>query len=220
MYENKNSDDPSCDYPRHLGGARSAIARTAQMTTWFDDLMTEIEKKEQDRRLEMNKIRCDQVLQAISVLEERVAEISDVATKERAMIDEWEQSETSKLQRQVDWLARQLEFWIRSTDQKSVVLPHGSIFLRTGRPKVSVVDLEKFLPIGEKLELIREKPSEKQADLNAISAYIRRVGTPPPGIAFTPATVNFSYKTKGINNGKQQTEVGSDGDSVEAEVAA
>jgi hypothetical protein len=87
-----------------------------------------------------------------------------------------------------------------------------------GRPKVAVVDLEKFLPVGERLKLIREKPSAKEADLNAISAYIRRFGKPPPFIAYTPAVVNFSYKTKGSNDVEQQTEVGDSGctDQVEA----
>jgi hypothetical protein len=188
------------------------------MTSWFDDLMIEIEKKEEDRRIQMNKIRCDQVLQAISVLEVKIAEVNDIASKERAILDEWEQSQTSKLERQVDWLARQLEAFIRSADQKSIVLPHGSIHLRMGRPKVAVVDLEKFLPVGERLKLIREKPSAKEADLNAISAYIRRFGKPPPFIAYTPAVVNFSYKTKGSNDVEQQTEVGDSGctDQVEA----
>jgi hypothetical protein len=201
-------------------GFNLAQERAHMTTTWFDEMMLQLEKDEDNRRIEMNKVRCDQVLQTISVLENRIAEVTDVATKERQIIDEWEQSEASKLQRQVDWLARQLEFFIRSTDQKSITLAHGSMFLRKGKPKVTVIDMDKFLPIGEKLELIREKPSEKQADLNAISAYIRRVGTPPPFIAYTPAVVNFSYKTKGNNNGKQQTEAGSDGDTVEAEVAA
>ncbi len=190
------------------------------MTTWFDDLMIEIEKKEEDRRLQMNKIRCDQVLLAISVLEGKIAEVSDIASKERQIIDEWEQSQTSKLQRQVDWLARQLESFIRSADQKSIVLPHGSLHLRMGKPKVAVVDLEKFLPIGERLKLIREKPSSKEADLNAISAYIRRVGKPPPFIAYTPAVVNFSYKTKGSNDEQQSTEAGSDGNTDQVEAAA
>ena len=188
------------------------------MTTWFDEMMEQLEKKEDDRRIEMNKIRCDQILQTISVLENKIAEVNDIATKERQIIDEWEQSETNKLQRQVDWLARQLEFFIRSTDQKSITLAHGSLHLRLGRSKVSVVDMDKFLPIGEKLKLVREKPSVKEADLNAVNAYIRRVGTPLPGIAFTPASISFSFKTKGSNDVKQQTEVGSNGDTVEAEV--
>lgn len=190
------------------------------MTTWFDEMMQELEKKEEDRRLQMNKIRCDAVLQAIAVLEDRIAEVNDIAAKERAIIGEWEQSETGKLQRQVDWLARQLEVFIRGTDQKSITLAHGSIHLRMGRPKVSVVDMEQFLPVGEKLKLIREKPSVKEADLKAISSYIQRVGKPPPFIAYTPAAVNFSYKTKGKSDEQQSTEVGSDGSTNQVEAAA
>jgi hypothetical protein len=190
------------------------------MTTWFDEMMIEVEKKEEDRRLEMNKIRCDQVLQTIAVLEDKIAEVNDIATKERQIIDEWELSEAGKLHRQIDWLARQLEIFIRGTDQKSITLAHGSIHLRRGKPKVSVVDMDKFLPVGEKLNLIRQKPSVKEADLNAISVYIRRVGSPPPGIAYTPATVNFSFKTKGKGDEQQSTEVGSNGSADQVEAAA
>ena len=218
--EENNGNIIAGNSPRDCSVSRQHFTSEEQMTTWFDDLMNEVSKKEENRRLEMNKVRCDQVLQAISVLEGKIAEVNDIAAKERAIIDEWEQSETGKLQRQIDWLARQLEFFIRSTDQKSITLAHGSIHLRMGRPKVSVVDMDKFLTVGEKLKLIREKPSTKEADLNAIKEYIRRVGTPPLGIAFSPATVSFNYKTKGKSDEQQSTEAGGNGSTDQVEAAA
>lgn len=191
------------------------------MTTWFSDLMEELEKKEEERRIELSKLECDRILQTIGVLDGKIQEVTEIASKELAIIDEWKQSQTAKIERQVSWLAGQLERFIRSTNQKSIVLPHGSLFLRVGRPKVSVVDSAAFLPIGERLGLVRIKPASKEPDLNSIHAYVRRVGTVPPGIAYTPATVGFSFKTmKGQNNGTEQTEAGSNGESDSAQTGS
>lgn len=194
------------------------------MTTWFSDLMEELEKKEEERRIELSKLECDRILQTIAVLDGRIQEVAEIASKELAIIDDWKQSQTAKIERQVSWLAGQLERFIRSTNQKSIVLPHGSLFLRVGRPKVSVVDSAAFLSIGERLGLVRIKPASKEPDLNSIHAYVRRVGSVPPGVAYTPATVGFSFKTmKGRNNGteqREQTEAGSNGESDSAEAGS
>jgi len=194
------------------------------MTTWFSDLMLELEKKEEERRVELSKVECDRILQTIAVLEGRIQEVTEIAQKEHSIIDEWKQSQTEKIEKQVSWLAGQLEKFIRSTSEKSIVLPHGSLHLRLGKPKVSVVDEVAFMPVGERLGLIRIKPSLKEADLNSIHAYIRRVGSVPPGVAYTPPAVHFGFKTKGTNNNgteqREQAEIGSNGESDTGQAAA
>lgn len=192
---------------------------------WLDELLEEAEKAEKGRKLEMDKIRCDQALQTIKVLQQKTSEVEAIAAQETKLIEDWKAAEVGKLQRQIDWLAGQCENFIRSSDQKTIVLPHGSLHLRLGRPKVTIIDEATFTPIGQRLGLIKIKPSTTDPDLNAIHAYVRRVGSVPPGIAYTPATVGFTFKTKGTNNNgteqrEQQAQAGGNGESGSAEAAA
>jgi len=188
--------------------------------SFLDELLEESAKADAAKRIEMSKIRCDHALQTIAVLENRIAEIENLADQERVIIDEWSNKETAKLQGQIDWLARQLEAYVRSGDEKTINLSHGSIYLRQGKPKVDVIDMEAFMQIAEKKGLLRTKPSEKLPDLNAIHNYIRAYKLPPPGCSYTPATTNFHYKTKGKND-ESKTEVGAPVErSSEAEVIA
>jgi len=68
--------------------------------------------------------------------------------------------------------------------------------LRAGKAKVSIVDEAAFMKIAEKKGLVRVKPEEKLPDLLKIHEFIRVNRFPPAGVSYTPATVNFSFKTK------------------------
>ena len=52
------------------------------------------------------------------------------------------------------------------------------------------------MQIAEKKGLVRIKPAERLPDLLKIHEFIRAHGFPPAGCSYTPATVNFSFKTK------------------------
>ena len=116
--------------------------------------------------------------------------------QEQKVLAEWQKSETDKLDRQIAWLARSCEEFIRASGDKTMQLPHGRLPLRAGKAKVSVVDEAAFMLIAEKKGLVRIKPEEKLPDLLKIHEFIRAHGFPPPGCSYTPATVNFSFKTK------------------------
>ena len=149
------------------------------------------------------------MLQSIAVLESKIEEVNDIAEHEQKIIVEWQQSETEKLERQIAWLARSCEEFIRASGDKTIQLPHGRLSLRAGKAKVAIVDEAAFMLIAEKKGLARIKPAEKLPDLLKIHEFIRVNGYPPAGVSYTPATVNFSFKTKrGEDNVEQPSEVG------------
>ncbi len=175
--------------------------------SWLTELLESSERQETERRIEMSKIRCDMILQSIAVLESKIEEVNEIAEHEQKIIAEWQSSETDKLGRQISWLARQCEEFIRASGDKTIQLPHGRLSLRAGKAKVSVVDEAAFMQIAEKKDLVRVKPAEKLPDLLKIHEYIRVHKFPPAGISYTPPVVNFSFKTK---RGEQDVEQSSE----------
>lgn len=180
---------------------------------WLQELLDAEVEKEKNQVIEMSKIKADQALAAISVIEAQINEVNDIAEKEINLIQNWNMSEVSKLQKKIDWLVWNLENYMKTTGEKTISLPHGQIKYRMGRDKVEVVDLPKFMPMGQKLGLVRVTPAKTEPDLLAIAAYTKLNGKPPVGVMLTPAQAKFSYKTKGTNDvnnerNDEQTEVG------------
>ena len=170
---------------------------------WLQELLDAEVEKENKQVVEMSKIKADQALAAISVIEEQINEVNDIAEKEISLIQNWNMSEVSKLQKKIDWLVWNLENYMKGTGEKTISLPHGQIKYRMGRDKVEVVDLPKFMPMGQKLGLVRVTPAKTEPDLLAIAAYIKLNGNKPPvGVMLTPAQPKFSFKTitKGTND--------------------
>jgi hypothetical protein len=176
---------------------------------FLDELLKEAEEADEKKRIQMSKVRCDQVLQSIAVLESKIDEVNEIAEHEQKIIAEWQNSENGKLERQIAWLARQCEDYIRSSGDKTIQLPHGKLSLRAGKAKVSIVDEAAFMKNTEKNGLVRTKPAEHLPDLLKIYEFIRINRFPPAGVSYTPATVNFSFKTKrGEDNVEQPSEIG------------
>jgi phage host-nuclease inhibitor protein Gam len=184
-----------------------------QSPPWLQELLDAEEDIEQKQKIEMNKILADRALAAIAVFESNIYEVNEIAEKEISLIQNWNMSEVSKLQKKIDWLVWNLENYMKTTGEKTISLPHGKIAFRMGRDRVEVIDLQKFLPIGQRLGLVRVTPAKTEPDLLAIVAYTKLNGKPPVGVMLTPAQAKFSYKTKGTNdvnderNG-EQTEAG------------
>lgn len=183
---------------------------------WLQELLDAEEVNEEKQKLEMNKILADRALAAIAVLESKINEVNDIAEKEITLIQQWNMSELSKLQKKIDWLVWNLSNYMTALGEKTVSLPHGQLKMRMGRDKVEVVDLQKFLPMGQRLGLVRTIAAKIEPDLVAIAAHIKLNGNKPPaGVMLTPAQTKFSYKTitKGISDvnderNDEQTEVG------------
>lgn len=163
---------------------------------WLTELLDLSERQDAERSMQMSKVRCDQVLQSIALLESKKEEVDSIVEHEQKILAEWQNTETNKLDRQIAWLARSCEEFIRASKDKTIQLPHGRLSLRAGKAKVSIIDEAAFMQIAEKKGLVRIKPEEKLPDLLKIHEYIRIHKFPPAGISYTPPVVNFSFKTK------------------------
>ena len=181
---------------------------------WLQELLDAEEVNEEKQKLEMNKILADRALAAIGVIEGQINEVNDIAEKEITLIQQWNLSELNKLQKKIDWLVWNLSNYMIALGEKTVSLPHGQLKMRMGRDKVEVVDLQKFLPLGQRLGLLRTIAAKVEPDLVAIATHIKLNGNKPPtGVMLTLGQPKFSYKTitKGTNDGTdkrnyQQTE--------------
>ena len=85
-----------------------------QMPSWLQELVDQTEERDQHHLLEMNKLRADQALAAIAVIEEKIAETEQIAQQEIDLITNWKESETTKLQNKINWLSFNLEKFIRA----------------------------------------------------------------------------------------------------------
>ena len=172
-----------------------------QTPSWLQELLDQEDIREEKQKLEMSKIMADRALAAISVIEGKINEVNEIAEKEISLIQQWNLSEASKLQKKIDWLVWNLENYMKGTGEKTISLPHGQIKYRMGRDKVEVVDMQKFLPIAQRLGLLRHIAEKFEPDLIAIANHVKlNNGKPPAGVALTPASPKFSYKTKGTDD--------------------
>jgi phage host-nuclease inhibitor protein Gam len=192
---------------------------------WLQELLDAEEAKEKDRFIEMNKMKADHALAAISILESQIADVNELAEKEINLIQQWNLSELEKLQKKIDWLVWNLENYMKGTGEKTISLPHGKIQFRMGRDRYEVVDLPRFLPIAQKLGLVRVTPAKTEPDLLAIASYTKlNGGRPPIGVMVTPAVQKFIYKTKGtndVNDEWNETEAGTtDRPKLKGQIAA
>ena len=179
------------------------------MPSWLQELVDQTEERDQHNLLEMNKVRADQALAAIAVIEDKIAEIEQIAQQEIDLVTSWKEAETSKLQNKINWLTFNLEKFIRGTGDVTIALAHGTIKIRKSRDKIDIVDLKKFTAIGQRHGLLRHVDASNEPDLNAIRAFIKlNGGKPPLGVMLTPGQPTFSYLTtkKGKQDGEQSTE--------------
>ena len=197
------------------------MTTTSKEPVWLTELLEMAERNEVKQRIEMSKIRADQALTVIASIEEKASEIEQIAEEEIKLISSWKESELVKLQKKESWLSFQLEQFLRTTGENTLNLAHGIIKVRKSRDKVTVVDEEKFLPIGQKLGLVRRVDAKDEPDLNAIRAYLKLHGNRPPiGITVTPGQPTFSYSTlkKGTTDEQiERAEVTEDGLSIGSE---
>jgi hypothetical protein len=175
------------------------------MTTFMDELLAEVEEKEQQRKLEFDRLKADQALAAVAKLESQMADVNKLCDDEIALIENYRKNELERLEKKRSWILFNLEGFARqqmeATGEKSLRLPHGTLALRKGRDKVEVENFDTFLKVAARYGLLRVSPEKKEPDLTAISAYIKRTGEIPIGTKLIPATVNFSYQL--TNQGEQ-----------------
>jgi hypothetical protein len=171
---------------------------------FIEEILREAEIAEADRKLELDRLRADQILSAIAVLEGKMSEVNDLCEKELKLIEGFRSNELSRLDKQRSWLVFNLDGFMRSTGEKTLRLPHGILKLRKGRDRVAVIAMEQFLKIGGKLGLLRQIPESFSPDLQAIADHVKRTGEIPSGVEYIPADIKFSYTTNGGPNEREQ----------------
>ncbi len=164
---------------------------------FIEELLLQAEVADQEKKIEMDRVQSDRMLAAIAALEEDMAEVNELCDKELKLIEEYRANELARLDKKRSWLVFNLDGFMRSTGEKTLRLPHGSLKLRKGRDKVAVVALDEFLKIGSKLKLVRSVPEQITPDIQAIINHIKTTGEIPAGVQFIPADVRFSYTTNG-----------------------
>src|SRR5258706_16365992 len=105
------------------------------MTSFIDELLAESEVREKEQLLQMNRLRADQVLAALAVLEQKADDVNKLAADEIQIVEEYRQMELQKLEKKASGLGVNLEQFNRSPNQadpvcKAMVLPDGSLKLR------------------------------------------------------------------------------------------
>ena len=173
--------------------------------TFIDELLAEAEIKEKEERLEMSRLKADQILATLEVLEQNAADVNKLADTEISIVEEYRQVELQKIEKKASWLAYQLEQYIRSTEEKTINLPHGVIKLRLGRDKIEITDMDKFVPFAQRKNLLRHIPESFEPDMSKVYQYVKSTGVIPQGVMLTQATTKFSYTTKGKDNGKEES---------------
>ena len=168
---------------------------------FIDELLAEAEVAEAKQLIEISKLRADQLLMAISVLEDKASEINALVDSEVALFEEYRSVEIAKLDKKMSWLACNLEHFMKNTGEKTLALPHGELKLRKGKDKIEIADMEKFLRAAEKHGLLRAVPESFEPDMRAVAAYTKSTGISPSGTVIMPGSDKFTYTTKGVSNG-------------------
>ena len=167
---------------------------------FIEELLLQAEQADQERKIEMDRLRADQILAAIGTLEEGMAGVNDLCDKELKLIEEYRANEMARVDKKRSWLVFNLEGFMRSSGEKTLNLPHGRLKLRKGKDRIAVVAMEQFLKVGQKLGLLRKVPESVTPDLQAILNHVHSTGEIPPGIQVIPADVKFTYSTNGSND--------------------
>jgi phage host-nuclease inhibitor protein Gam len=162
---------------------------------FIEGLLQAAEQADQERKIEMDTLRADQILAAIGKLEEGMYDVNQLCDKELKLIEEYRSNELARLDKQRSWFVFNLDGFMRSTGEKTLRLPHGILKLRKGRDKVAITALDQFLAVGSKLGLVRTVPEEIAPDLQAIVNHIRNTKEIPAGVEFISGDTKFSYTT-------------------------
>lgn len=170
------------------------------MINFMTELLENLELDQAERKLEVDKLKADQLLGALEKLDSQLVEVNKLADDEIALIENYRTAESARLEKQRSYIIWNLDSWMRTTGLKTERLIRGILKLRMGREQISITDPEAFQRAGAKLGLLRKIPESSEPDLNAIRTYLK-VHPSLPGVKAAPAEARFSYTlTKGNSN--------------------
>jgi hypothetical protein len=178
------------------------------MTTFMDDLLAEVEEKEQRVKLELDRLKADQLLMAVAKFDSQIEDVNKLCDDEIKLIENYRQTEVERINKKRSWLLLNVEGWARQqleqNGDKTIRLPHATIALRKGRDKFEITEMPVFLKAASRYGLLKTTPEEHTPDMTEVAAFVKRTGQIPIGTKLIPGTTNFSYTlTNGGNNGNE-----------------
>lgn len=162
---------------------------------FIDQIIQEAEERKEKDRVEMSRLRADDMLKALGVLDSQMSDVNSLCDTETARIEAYRQSELSRLDKKRSWISFNLDAYMRSTGEKTLRLPNGTLTLRKGRNKIVIVAMESFLKVASRLGFLTSVPESFEPDQQKIMAYLKRTRSVPEGCEFIPAETRFSYTT-------------------------
>lgn len=171
-----------------------------EAASFIDELIAEAEADEQKQTLAY----FDLLIMEIANLELQIETNFNQSAKEVAIINDWALRKNQKLTEKIEILKSKLENWLRTTNQKTVDLPHGICKIRKKPDKVEVTDLSAFLEVATE-SMITTIPEQIKPNLPGIKSAIKHSGRIPNGIKLIEGTNEFSLTLK-----SQSTEVSND----------
>ena len=186
---------------------------------FLDELLLEAETAEEKQRIEVDKLRADQLLSAIAVLEAQVDDANRLADDEIKLVEEYRTMELARLNKKISWLAWNAEQFIRSTGEKTIRLPHGIIKLRMSRERIEITDLQRFLNVKANQRFLKIIPESYQPELQVVHSHIKATGELPVGVNLIPGEVKFSYSTNKRSNGNGKDDERTNEGGIEVERA-
>ena len=180
-----------------------------EKNNFMDDLLAEAESKEE----EQTEAYYDLVLLEIKNLNQKIESNFREAEKECKIIKNWALARNNQLNDKVKFLELKLEAFIKERKEKTIDLPNGTLKFHKKQDKVEIEDLELFLK-NAKPELVTVIPEQIKPNLVKIKSYIAKRPI-PPGIRVTEGKEEFTYKIKGVENGrKEETGAGAEQENV------
>jgi len=163
-------------------------------TNFLDELLFEIEQKEQ----QMELAHVDMVLKEISSLQFAISKILEQAEEEKQIISEWAVQRSAKLNDRVEWLTKKLEAFMNEQESsvRTIDLAHGQLLRRKQVEKISVDDLNTFLLNPNLSQLTTTTPEVVKPDLNKIKAFYKMTRKIPEGCSLLESSEKFSIKLK------------------------
>ena len=177
------------------------LTEQQQAKSFIDELLEEAEQKE---RQEIEAY-LDMAIREIAELQSAIERTNEIAEKDIELIRRWAVNENLKRTERIEMLKSKLDSYIRSTDKKTITLPHGTLKLRRKPDKVEVTDLELFIKNATK-EMVTVVPEQIKPSLPAIKKWIKMTGKIPEGVKLIEGEVEFSLKLNNYNLNKNKTE--------------
>ena len=91
---------------------------------FISEMLAESEARDEQIKVEMDRLRADAMLSAIAVLEGQMNEVQDLCDREVKLIEEYRARELARLDKKRSWLLFNLEGFTRSSTEKTIRLPH------------------------------------------------------------------------------------------------